>query len=159
MGLYHSRGKSLLSGCVAVGIELIKGSLIHSVLYLSAAPWRCSIIIQMKENALDGSPRRLSDFHNWDECGSQLKSWKPKMPCVISSCGMVHGAVNNECPYRGILVLTRCSVVCLVWLNVKSPMKQLLYRAPSGVPLHETGFWVKIQHQKGFHFWLFEELL
>lgn len=61
MGLYQSGGKCLLTGCVALGIELIKCSLIHSLLPSSAAPWHHSIIIQMEANALDGSlPRRRS---------------------------------------------------------------------------------------------------
>lgn len=133
MGLYLCWGKCLFTGCVAVGIELIKYSLIHSVLLSFAALWHRSIIIQMGENALDGGPQRLSTSYDWDQIQYWLKSWISKLSFVLSGCDMVYRSKYFKPHYS-------CSVVWLAWLNVKGPMKQLsdcTLTSPFGVILHE----------------------
>lgn len=126
-GALSERGKCLLTGCVAVGIELIKCSLIHSVLPSSAAPWHRSIIIQMGENALDAGPQRLNTFYDWDRMQLVVLVGKLKIKNAFCAQWLWRGSHSHEqwMPQEKILILTSCSVVCLAWLNVKGPMKCL----------------------------------
>lgn len=63
-GALSERGKCLLTGCVAAGIELIKCSLIHSVLLSSVAP------LSYYSNGGERIERRPTEtqhfFYDWD---------------------------------------------------------------------------------------------
>lgn len=89
MGLYQSGGKCLLTGCVALGIELIKCSLIHSVLPPSVAPRHRSIIIQMVGKCTRRRPTETLHLLWLRPKAARGFAWKFKMLFVLSVCAVI----------------------------------------------------------------------